>query len=412
MHLLKMLKTSEIKEPKMRVRFILSHPIQYFSPLFRELSKESDLDFEVWYCSDESVNENKDIGFGTTLKWDIPLLEGYNYRFFSNQARRPSIHFGFMGLWNPDLISAISKEPKNTVIILHGWNYITHLMVLLLSRVYHKKLILRGDNPDHHDRMMSPGKQWLKKLILLPLLKLPNLVFYAGKRNFLFFRMYGVSESKLCFSPHSVDNERFQLSDQEKTHKRNYLRRTYHIPDEAIVIISPAKYIPKKRLQDIIEAVGHLNNPHLYLMLAGEGPSRDFLQNKAKDTAPGKVIFTGFINQSEMPDHYAMADILCMASGLGETWGLGVNEGMNSGLPVILSDLCGCAEDLVEPGVNGYIFPTGNVMVLADYIRQLSEDSDLRTKMGAESKRIIQKYGIHETLRGMLNGIKCLTRNE
>jgi glycosyltransferase involved in cell wall biosynthesis len=402
---------SELPTAPIRVRFILSHPIQYFTPLFRELAKRTELDFEVWYCSDESLKENKDIGFGTSITWDIPLLEGYKNRFFPNEARRPSIHFGFMGLWNPSLLTALKKEPSPTLFILHGWNYATHLMVLLSTRQFGHFLIFRGDNPDHHDRMMKPVKRFLKKLILYPLLFIPNLVYYAGKRNFLFFKMYGVPERKLIFAPHSVDNERFQINSAERKLISHKMRLQYKIPDEAVVIISPAKYIPKKRLHDIIDALALVNNPNLYLLLAGEGPSREFLQNRATEKAPGKVIFTGFINQSEMPDHYAMADILCLASGLGETWGLAVNEGMNCELPLVISDLCGCAEDLVEQGGNGYIFPVGNTTQLADYLSQLANDPSLREKMGQVSGKIIQNFAINSTVEGMMKGINKLTKN-
>jgi glycosyltransferase involved in cell wall biosynthesis len=316
-----------------------------------------------------------------------------------------------MGLWNPSLLSALKKEPSPTLFILHGWNYATHLMVLLSARPSGHFLIFRGDNPDHHDRMMQPVKRFLKKLILYPLLLIPNLVYYAGKRNFLFFKMYGVPDRKLAFAPHSVDNERFQIDSTQKNLISQRMRLQYKIPNDAVVIISPAKYIPKKRLHDIIDALALVNNPNLYLILAGEGPSREFLQNRANEKAPEKVIFTGFINQSEMPAHYAMADILCLASGMGETWGLAVNEGMNCELPLVISDLCGCAEDLVEQGINGFIFPTGNTTQLAIALASLANDPILRQKMGIESGKRIQHFSINSTVEGMMNGINKLIQN-
>lgn len=384
-----------------RLRFIISHPIQYFSPLFRQLAQQPELDFEVWYCSDEGVADNHDIGFGTTLTWDIPLLEGYKYRFFPNLARRASIHYGFMGLWNPGLFEAMSQSEKNTVFILHGWNYITHLIVLLRTRFFGHLLILRGDNPDHHDRMLNPFKQLLKQLVLRPLLLLPQRILYAGKRNFLFFKMYGIPDSKLAFAPHSVDNNRFRIPSEERNSLRSRLRFEYKIPESAIVVISPAKFIPKKRLQDIIQAIALTRNNNIYLVLAGEGKSREYLQSMANDLLPNKVILTGFINQSEMPAHYAMSDIICMASGLGETWGLAINEGMNAELPVIISDLCGCADDLVIPERNGYIYPCRDTDKLAYYINILAADPDLRKKMGKESLAIIDDYSITATCEGV-----------
>lgn len=387
------------------VRFILSHPIQYFTPLFRELAQEKDLDFEVWYCSDEGANPMIDKGFGTLVQWDIPLLEGYRYKIFKNTSRRPSIRYGFMGLWNPDLISAIRKSPKGTTFILHGWNYVTHLLALLNAWLYGHELIFRGDNPDHHDKQLPWIKRFIKQLIIRPLLYLPSKVLYAGKRNYLFFRMYGVPDRKLFFAPHSVDNSRFKFSDEESEIRRTAMREKWSIKEDAFVVLVPAKYIPKKRIHDVIQAIASIDTENITLVLAGEGPSRGFLEKLAHERIPGRVVFTGFINQQEMPSIYAMADVLCLASGLGETWGLSVNEGMNCKLPLILSDLCGCAEDLVQKGQNGYVYPCGDVSALSGHIAYLNEHRAEAKEMGKRSAEIVSLFSIQNTVNGIRKAI-------
>lgn len=387
------------------VRFILSHPIQYFTPLFRELAQEMDIDFEVWYCSDEGANPMIDKGFGTLIQWDIPLMEGYKHKIFKNTSRRPSIRYGFMGLWNPDLIQAIRKSPKGTTFILHGWNYVTHLLALFNAWLYGHELIFRGDNPDHHDKHLTWVKRLIKQIIIRPLLSIPNKVLYAGKRNYLFFRMYGVPDSKLFFAPHSVDNNRFKFSDEELQIRRTAMRDKWNINEDAFVVLVPAKYIPKKRIQDLIYAIASIKVNNIVLVLAGEGPSRVFLENLADNHLPGRVRFTGFINQQEMPSIYAMADVLCLASGLGETWGLSVNEGMNCKLPLILSDLCGCAEDLVQNGQNGYIYPCGDVPALSAHIAYLNENRTVAKQMGIKSSEIVSLFSIRNTVNGIRKAI-------
>jgi glycosyltransferase involved in cell wall biosynthesis len=387
------------------VRFILSHPIQYFTPLFRELSLEKDIDFEVWYCSDEGAKPMMDKGFGTVVQWDIPLMEGYHFKVFKNTSRRPSIRFGFMGLWNPDLIRAVRKSPKGTTFILHGWNYVTHLLALINIWMYGHKLIFRGDNPDHHDKHLSWIKRFVKQIFIRPLLSLPNKVLYAGRRNYLFFRMYGVPENKLVFAPHSVDNNRFKVSDEELQARRSHMRKKWNIRDDHFVVLVPAKYIPKKRIHDVIDAIASIESSNIYLVLAGEGPSREFLENRAQMLLPGRVTFTGFINQQEMPSMYAMADILCLASGLGETWGLSVNEGMNCKLPLVLSNLCGCAEDLVIQGENGFVYTCGDVAALAGHIKNMSQQMEMTKRMGEKSAEIISLFSIHNTVKGIRKAI-------
>src|SRR5436190_20804728 len=101
-----------------KVIFINSHPIQYFAPLYKYLNEHNVL-AECWYCSDENVKGHHDRQFGAEVAWDIPLLDGYPYRFFKNRSWKPSLYNGFFGLINPGVIGALYKEPSS-VVVVHG----------------------------------------------------------------------------------------------------------------------------------------------------------------------------------------------------------------------------------------------------------------------------------------------------
>jgi hypothetical protein len=73
---------------KYRLAILQSHPIQYFSPLFRRIAQEPDIDLTVYYCSHQGSREYRDPGFGTSFKWDTPILEGYQYRFLPNLQKK------------------------------------------------------------------------------------------------------------------------------------------------------------------------------------------------------------------------------------------------------------------------------------------------------------------------------------
>ena len=76
----------------------------------------------------------------------------------------------------------------------------------------------------------------------------------------------------------------------------------------------------------------------------------------------------------------------------GETWGLVVNEAMNFGLPVLVSDMVGCKDDLVEENGNGFVFQTGDLKDLSYKIGTLVENYSPETTMGIESLKIIKNY--------------------
>ena len=66
---------------KVRLAYLVSHPIQYQAPLLRRVAQEPDIDLTVFFGSDFSVRDYKDAGFGVGVKWDVPLLDGYCHEF-------------------------------------------------------------------------------------------------------------------------------------------------------------------------------------------------------------------------------------------------------------------------------------------------------------------------------------------
>jgi glycosyltransferase involved in cell wall biosynthesis len=115
----------------------------------------------------------------------------------------------------------------------------------------------------------------------------------------------------------------------------------------------------------LLEAFLRLKHKNVWLVMVGEGELRKERETFIKEHDIRQVILTGFVNQSEISEYYAIGDVFVMCSGVGENWGLSVNEAMNFNLPLILSDLSGCAEDLIKPGINGYVFKTGDIEDLA-----------------------------------------------
>jgi len=352
-----------------KVVFINSHPIQYFAPLYKYLNEQS-LPTSCWYCSDENVKGHLDRQFGTTVAWDVPLLGGYLYRFFKNYSLKPSLYNGFFGLFNPGMIRALFKEPKS-IVVVHGWAYMTHILVLIFARLAGHTVCLRGESPLNQELLKS------KKIILVKRLLLQQFLFrwvhyflYIGSQNKAFYTYYGVAEDKLLFTPYAVDNDRFKQAAKELLPNKSLLRRELGLPTESKIILYTAKFIDKKRPMDLLRAYFQLDVDKKCLVMVGEGELRTEIENFINDNKLANVHLPGFINQSEIVKYYAVADVFVLCSGEGETWGLSVNEAMNFNLPVVVSEMAGCAHDLVQFGVNGFVFKCGNVRVLANQINQ------------------------------------------
>lgn len=369
--------------------FLLSHPIQYFSPMLAGLSEVWGDDFEVWYCSDSGLKAHLDEGFGVKYEWDIPLLEGYHSRFFKNFSLKPSVT-RFSGLFNPGLIIQLLKtRPK--ILIIHGWGYPTHLLAILTASIIGTKIWLRAETPLNQEEMKTGFLQNLKRSLLkFAVFNRASKFLFIGSRNKAFFKQFGAKEEQLIFTPYAVDNSRFhQGTNDEKTSWKSGL----NISEATPVILFCGKLISKKRPDLLLEASLKIKAiPHV-IVFAGDGELRNELELFAKsNNLP--VRFLGFKNQTELPAIYACSDMFVLPSTVGETWGLVVNEAMASGLPVIVSDTTGCSVDLVAEGKNGYTFPDGNAEKLAEKLTLLLKDHSVRASFSQESLKRIEAYSI------------------
>ena len=128
-------------------------------------------------------------------------------------------------------------------------------------------------------------------------------------------------------------------------------------------------------------------------MLLGDGPLGADLCRLISDLKlHGHVHLPGFVQYRDLPAYYALADVFVHASTT-EQWGLVVNEAMAAGLPVIVSNRCGCVPDLVAESKNGFTFDPGSVESLAKLMLDLCRLSKRRLEdMGGESRRIIQGF--------------------
>jgi glycosyltransferase involved in cell wall biosynthesis len=372
-------------------------------PLFAAATQQQ-LPVQVWYCSSESLKETLDVQFGTQVKWDIPLLEGYHSEFITNNAKKPSIHNGFWGLYNKALIKKLKHAPPSLVIV-PGWNYASYWMAILAAKWYGHQLALRGESPLNQELENSNIKRLVRKLILGNFLfKQLHYALYIGSQNKAFYKYYGVPESKLAFAPYSVDNNRFAAHKCSSTAAQQNLRSSLGLQPQLFTIVASGKYIHKKRPLTLLKAFHQLNNPHTQLVLVGDGELRPQLEAYIQQHQLSNVHLTGFVNQAAIVNYYAAASVFVMCSGAGETWGLSVNEAMNFDVPVIVTSIAGCATDLVAEGINGFIIPVDDVSALQQALQKIiALGPQQLASMGKASGQRIQTYSYNTIINTLHN---------
>lgn len=340
----------------MRIGFLVSHPIQYYAPIFRELASRCDL--TVYFAHRQTPDQQAQAGFGVAFDWDVDLLSGYPSGFLKNVARAPSTD-RFWGCSTPEIAHEIAVGGFDAFVV-PGWSLRSYWQAIVACRRAGVPILVRGDSQLAGQR---GGLMRTAKALAFPaLLRLFDGYLYVGARNREYLEHYGAPVDRLFFSPACIDNAAFAAAGRSDTEGRKGGTRLLFV----------GKLVARKHPSDLVHAAARLRSrgQEVEITFAGAGELAGLLEQTARSLAV-PTRFLGFVNQSRMPAVYSSADAIVLPSDGTETWGLVVNEAMACGVPAVVSNLVGCGPDLIVPGATGAIFPHGDVSALAEAIAQV-----------------------------------------
>jgi glycosyltransferase involved in cell wall biosynthesis len=365
---------------------LTTHPIQYQVPLWQALARDGGIPFEVWYLTKHGIKVSYHPAFGKSFAWDLDLLSGYPHRFLAVPKGAGPDSF-----WRcrpaEDLVAAM-QAAEVTVLWVNGWDVFGYWQAVWAAKRAGVQVWLRGESNDLARTQF--WKRVIKRIVLGQLFRRVDRFLYIGSANRRLYEKFGVPASKLFPAPYAVDNERFAQQAEAIRSQRSEIRSDWKIPENGFCVLFCGKFIPKKRPMDLVKAAqsliadNRLTNIHLLFVGSGElgselrsscnivfdAEAANF-QLPASNSRKPAASFAGFLNQTEISRAYVAADCLVLPSDYRETWGLVANEAIASDLPCVISDQCGCAEDLGPLGINK-IFECGSVEELAAKIHMLA----------------------------------------
>ena len=335
----------------MRIAAVISHPIQYYAPIFRELAKRVDL--QVFYAQTLSPAQQAE-GFGRPFEWDVDLFAGYSHVFLNNISDRPGPDH-FLGCDTPEIGGRLASGGFDGLLVV-GWYLKSFLQAIWAAKRLGLPVVVRGDS-----QIATPRNALTltaKALAYPVFLRAFDAALYVGMRSRAYFEHYRFPRQRLFFSPHCVDADWF--SRKATPERGRALRASLGIGPAEKVVLFAGKLAPFKRPLDVVEACagGPLRGTHV--VVAGSGELEAAMRQRAEALGVSLYLM-GFQNQTEMPAAYAAADVLALPSTGRETWGLVANEALACGTPVVLSDAVGCAPDLCRDRLTGRTFALADV---------------------------------------------------
>ena len=217
--------------------------------------------------------------------------------------------------------------------------------------------------------------------------------FVGGKSHREYLRALGIPQEHIWERYQVVDNHHFGAQAEEVRRMEREERDRLGLPNRYFLYVG--RFSPEKNLTRLLEAYRSYREAQpdgWGLVLVGDGPQREELLGTAREAGLAHVRWPGFKQIDELPSYYALSSALILPSS-GEPWGLVVNEAMACGLPVLVSDRCGCAADLVEQGGNGRTFDPHDVGEMADRMLWLASlGAAERDALGQRSEEVIAGY--------------------
>ncbi|GAB3808045.1 hypothetical protein GCM10028819_46170 [Spirosoma humi] len=297
-----------------------------------------------------------------------------------------------------------ARADKPDVIILTGYYDLAQVFLLGWARRKGIRVIMQNESTAaDHER--GGWKEHIKRWIFSQC----DGFFCFGTQSANYLIQLGVSPEKILLRKNAVDNNTLQIAYERALVNRTQEQARLGLRPKNVVFVG--RFIAFKNLPTLLRAFSEAlhQSPHSAewgLILLGEGPDHDALTHQI-DTLPvaDQVKLMPSRPWYQVPDLLALSDVLVLPS-LSEPWGLVVNEAMACGLPVIVSDRCGCASDLVREGENGFVFdPQNQSQLTALLLRFMNNELNLAA-MQAASKKIIAPYSPEAVANDMLDGIQ------
>jgi 1,2-diacylglycerol 3-alpha-glucosyltransferase len=365
---------------------ILSEIISpYRIPVFNALAQHERVDLHVVFLSETDAGLRQWPVYKDEINFSYEVLPSARFR-----AGKSSLILN----WK---LRACLKKFAPEAIICGGYNYVASWEALWWAKNRDTELILWSESNRHDARA---GLEWVESLKAYFLSCCDRFVV-PGKASSEYLQSLGVEAGTISTAPNAVDNDWFRrkadsIRGQERVRgereRQTGFRQRLALPDRFLLFVG--RLVAEKGIFDLLHAYDQLSTDtrsNVAFVFGGDGPGRAELEWQAQSVNPGTILFPGFLHREDLAALYALADSLILPTH-SDTWGLVVNEAMACGLPIIVTNVAGCASDLVDDGWNGFVVPAQHPEELSRAMDALAQGAQLRQKMSARSRLRILDY--------------------
>jgi glycosyltransferase involved in cell wall biosynthesis len=355
----------------------------YRIPVFNALARHGDIDLHVIFLAETHPAMRQWLIYTDEIRFSYEVLPSWRMKLARYDL-----------LVNQRVWQALQKSNADLV-ICGGYNYLAAWQAQRWSRQNGVPFLLWCESTASDQR---PGHMVIESLKRNFFSKCDGFIV-PGDSARGYVRTMSSSGARIFVAPNAVDNDLFAMRSEAARREAARVRGKLGLPARYFLFVG--RLVKEKGVLDLVDAYANLREAlraEVGLVFAGNGPLRTQLESRAQSIFPGNVHFAGFVHRDELASYYALADCLVFPSH-SDPWGLVVNEAMACGLPVICSEVAGCAANLIK--MNGRTVTPGRVDELTQVMETLAADTALRDSMSNESRKIIRGYSPQHCAAGI-----------
>ena len=286
------------------------------------------------------------------------------------------------------------------VIVVHGYADREALMLMQWAVARGRQLVLMSES-NAYDMPRLASREWVKRRVI----RLCSSALVGGSDARHYLTELGMPSDRIFLGYDAVDNEHFCAGGATRASPACVAAGFGRF------FLASARFVQTKNHARLLNAYAvyreRAGEAAWNFVVLGDGGGREEIEaERDRLGLEAHVLLPGFKQYHELPSWYAAASCFIHAS-ITEQWGLVVNEAMAAGLPVLVSNRCGCVADLVEEGVNGFTFEPHDIRGLAELMYRMAHGTVDREAMGRASRRIIADWGPERFADGLVRAVEA-----
>ena len=278
------------------------------------------------------------------------------------------------------------------VILLCGWFYPQYRQLAFDRRLRRAKFVLGMDTP-----WTGSWRQHVNKIRLKPFMRRMEKIIVAGTKSADFAKRLDAAPGKIVTGFYGFDFSAFRdrggkLLDEAPEWPKKFLFAGRYVPEKGLPFLMDGYQRYRQRVADPWP-----------LHCCGTGPESALLKREG-------VRDLGYVQPSALPELFAGHGVFVMPS-LEEPWGVAIGEAAATGLPLVCSEVCGAAVDLLRSFYNGVTVPPGDAAALADALEWMHNNHHRLRTFGYRSRNLAHPFSadawaerLHACFISVVNG--------